>query len=325
MIEKRLEDEELLRDPVDEESASSRVSPEEEPPEELRSGPPTDDDESDDEPEETLVTLEGAELRRAVEAVLFALSEPIAVRALAELVGVSLHEVRAAIEDLRLEYVDTGRAFRVEDIAGGVQLLTLKTYDPWLRKLRKKQREGRLSPAALEALAVIAYKQPIGKADLDAIRGVNCAPTLKTLLERGLVQVVGRGEGLGKPLLYGTTKRFLESFGIASIRELPQPESESLSASKPAAESASAEPDEGSKLYPEPTEPQDDLPEAEEDDEEDDTQDEEELNDEAPETEAGDQADEDEEDEDDLDEDEDEDEEDDEDEDEEDEDDEDYR
>ena len=79
---------------------------------------------------------------------------------------------------------------------------------------------------------MIAYKQPINKADLESIRGVNCAPTLKTLLDRGLIQVAGREEGLGKPLLYGTTRRFLESFGISSIRELPQPELEKEMAEK---------------------------------------------------------------------------------------------
>jgi segregation and condensation protein B len=92
--------------------------------------------------------------------------------------------------------------------------------------LRRKEREGRLSPAALETLAVIAYKQPINKADLEAIRGVACGPILKTLLDRGLIQIAGRAESLGRPLLYGTTRRFLESFGLHSIRELPQPELE---------------------------------------------------------------------------------------------------
>lgn len=174
--------------------------------------------------EDLLIALEGAELRGAIEAVLFSVSEPIAIRALADVVGAGVHEVRAAVEDLRLEYLTGERAFRLEDIAGGVQLLTQSKYDPWIRRLRQKEKESRLTPAALESLAVIAYKQPISKADLEGIRGVGCGPTLKTLLERGLIQIVGRSEALGKPLLYGTTKRFLESFGIASVRELPQPE-----------------------------------------------------------------------------------------------------
>jgi segregation and condensation protein B len=177
-------------------------------------------------PEADLVPIQPGELRGAVEAVLFSVSEPVTIRSLSDLFGVSVHDVREAVEDLRLVYVETGRAFRIEDIAGGVQVLTQSVHDPWVRRLREKERAGRLSPAALETLAVIAYKQPINKADLEAVRGVNCGPTLKTLLDRGLIQVVGRSEALGKPLLYGTTKRFLESFGLASIRELPQPEIE---------------------------------------------------------------------------------------------------
>jgi segregation and condensation protein B len=107
-----------------------------------------------------------------------------------------------------------------------VQILTLSKYEPWIRKHLSATREGRLSPAAFETLAVIAYKQPITKASLEAIRGVQCAPILKTLMDRNLIKVVGREESLGKPLLYGTTKRFLETFGLPSITGLPQPELE---------------------------------------------------------------------------------------------------
>ena len=178
------------------------------------------------------IRLEPGELRGALEAVLFSVAQPITIRTLSEVFGVTVHEVREGVEELRLEYIDTNRSFRIEDIAGGVQLLTLSRYDPWVRRMRRKEREGKLSAAALETLAVIAYKQPINKADLESIRGVNCAPTLKTLLDRGLIQVAGREEGLGKPLLYGTTRRFLESFGISSIRELPQPELEKEMAEK---------------------------------------------------------------------------------------------
>lgn len=167
---------------------------------------------------------DAAELKGAVEAILFSVSEPIGIRALSDLVGVGVHEVRAAVEELRYEYVDSQRAFRLEDIAGGVQLLTQSRFDPWIRRLRQKEKESRLSAAALETLSVVAYKQPITKADLEGIRGVGCSQILKTLMDRGLLEVVGRDEGLGKPLLYGTTKRFLESFGLESVRDLPQPE-----------------------------------------------------------------------------------------------------
>jgi segregation and condensation protein B len=171
-----------------------------------------------------IAALSAEELRHAVEAVLFSAHDPVGIRQLAELFGVAVHDVREAVEALRAEYVEGGRAFRIEDIAGGVQILTLPAYDFWIRRFHQKEREGKLSAAALETLAVIAYKQPITKADLESIRGVQCGPTLKTLLDRGMIQVVGKDEGLGRPLLYGTTRRFLESFGLASLRDLPRPE-----------------------------------------------------------------------------------------------------
>ena len=165
-----------------------------------------------------------SEIKAIVESILFSVSDPMTIRQLSELVGVGVHDVRSAVEELRYEYVDSKRAFRVEEISGGIQILTRSQYDPWIGRLREKEREGKLSAAALETLAVIAYKQPITKADLEGIRGVGCTPILKTLLERELVEVTGRDEGLGKALLYGTTNRFLESFGLANVKELPQPE-----------------------------------------------------------------------------------------------------
>jgi segregation and condensation protein B len=164
------------------------------------------------------------ELKKALEAVLFAAAEPLPIRQLAQLFGAPIHDVREAIEELKFEYVESGRAFRLEEVAGGAQLLTLPAYDPWIRKLRQSQSRWKLSPAAFETLAVVAYKQPITKADLEAIRGVQCSPVLKNLLDRGLVRVTGRDESLGRPLLYGTTAKFLESFGISNLRDLPQPE-----------------------------------------------------------------------------------------------------
>jgi segregation and condensation protein B len=171
-----------------------------------------------------ILRLPPGELKRALEAMLFAAPEPVPVRALAEVLGATVHDVREAAEELRDDYVETGRAFRLEDVAGGLVLLTVPAYDPWVRRLHQRTKDARLSGAALETLAVIAYKQPITKPDLENIRGVQCAPILKTLLDRGLVQVVGRDESLGRPLLYGTSRRFLESFGLPSLRELPQPD-----------------------------------------------------------------------------------------------------
>ena len=164
------------------------------------------------------------ELKKALEAVLFATSEPLAIRSLADLFGRTVHDVRQVVEELRVEYAETGRAFRLEELAGGIQLLTLPAYDVWIRKFRQNQSKFRLSAAAFETLAVIAYKQPVTKADLEAIRGVQCGQVIKNLLDRGLVKVTGRDESLGRPLLYGTTPRFLQTFGIGALRDLPQPE-----------------------------------------------------------------------------------------------------
>ncbi len=164
------------------------------------------------------------ELPRAIEAVLFCAGEPVTIRELAELFEFGVHDVRSAVENLREEYIESGRAFRVEDISGGVQLLTLSEFDPWLRTLHQKRRSSRLSPAALETLAIVAYKGPITKAELESIRGVQCAPTLNTLLDRELIRVAGKAPGLGRPLLYHTTPMFLESFGLGSLKDLPEPE-----------------------------------------------------------------------------------------------------
>lgn len=179
---------------------------------------------AEDADEEALRLSDPDELKNAVEAVLFSVSEPMAIRELSELLSVGVHDVRSAVEELRYEYVATKRAFRLEEVSGGVQLLTRGLYDPVVARLRKKEREGRLSAAALETVSVVAYKQPITKADLEGIRGVDCSQILRTLIDRGLIKVAGRDEGLGKPLLYGTTKRFLQSFGLHTVRDLPQPE-----------------------------------------------------------------------------------------------------
>lgn len=168
--------------------------------------------------------VEPVEIRQALEAVLFSVSEPLGIRALAELLEVGVHEIRSAVDELCYEYVDQNRAFRIEEIAGGVQVMTKSEFGPWIRRLRQRERAGRLSAAALETLSVVAYKQPITRADLEAIRGVDCSQIVRTLIDRGLLKVAGRDEGIGKPLLYGTTKHFLESFGLESIRDLPQPE-----------------------------------------------------------------------------------------------------
>lgn len=132
--------------------------------------------------------------------------------------------VNDAIARLNGEYEDTGRAFRIEQVAGGWQVMTLPEYADVLAALHKTKAQSKLSPAAMETLAIVAYKQPVLRAELESIRGVACGETLRSLMERHLVKIVGRAEEIGRPMLYGTTKQFLEIFGLASLKDLPKVE-----------------------------------------------------------------------------------------------------
>ncbi len=127
-----------------------------------------------------------------------------------------------AVAKLNADYEATGRAFRVEALASGYQVLTLPAFGPLLGRLRGERQQTRLSQAALETLAIIAYRQPILRADLESIRGVACGEVLKSLMDRRLVRIVGRAEEVGRPMLYGTTREFLRVFGLASATDLPQ-------------------------------------------------------------------------------------------------------
>ncbi len=134
-----------------------------------------------------------------------------------------LDVIRQAVELLNGEYDKTGRAFRIIEIAGGFQFATMPTLSIFVARLYKERSRRRLSSAALESLAIIAYKQPVSKADIENIRGVNCDEVLKSLLEKNLVTITGRAESVGRPLLYGTTDDFLRQFGLSSMRDLPKP------------------------------------------------------------------------------------------------------
>ncbi|MCU0724821.1 MAG: SMC-Scp complex subunit ScpB [Planctomycetes bacterium] len=161
-----------------------------------------------------------------VEALLLAAAEPLSVDRLRSLTSIDDgSELRAIIEGLRIEYERTGRAFQVEEVGGGFRILTRPEYAPWIANLRRRETEARLSPAAMETLAIIAYRQPILRADVEKVRGVDAGGALRTLLDRGLVKVVGRAEEPGAPMLYGTTRRFLEVFGLRSLKDLPKAES----------------------------------------------------------------------------------------------------
>ena len=158
-----------------------------------------------------------------IEAVLFAAEAPLAAAKIADIVGkTKTSEIKQHIAALNTKYEKQGASFRVEELAGGFQMLTLPMYNEWIAKLLRARQETRLSQAALETLAVVAYKQPILRADVEAIRGVAVGEMLNRLRELNLVKIVGRAEDIGRPLLYGTTKKFLEVFGLASLDNLPK-------------------------------------------------------------------------------------------------------
>jgi len=156
------------------------------------------------------------------EAVLFASDEPLSVERLADIVGTSVKQIRTHIKNLNDKYQANNNAFGIEQIAGGYQMLTLSPYNHWLKKLLRVRSDSKLSPAALETLAIIAYKQPVIRADIEAIRGVAVGEITRGLMYKGLVKIVGRAEVLGRPMLYGTTKKFLEVFGLNTLKDLPK-------------------------------------------------------------------------------------------------------
>ena len=156
------------------------------------------------------------------EAVLFASDEPLSAERLADIVGTSVKQIRTYIKNLNDKYKANNNAFRIEQIAGGYQMLTLSPYNHWLKKLLRVRSDSKLTPASLETLAIIAYKQPVIRADIETIRGVAVGEIARSLMYKGLVKIVGRAEVLGRPMLYGTTKKFLEVFGLNSLKDLPQ-------------------------------------------------------------------------------------------------------
>jgi segregation and condensation protein B len=158
-----------------------------------------------------------------VEAALLAADEPLPLRRLAAVAGLAdAAEARRLVEHLRDFYDRDGTAFQVEELAGGFQLLTRPAYHPWLARLRRAGAEVRLTAPARETLAIVAYRQPITRADVEAIRGVQSSDMLHQLMEKGLVRIAGRDDSLGRPVLYATTRKFLQLFGLRSLRDLPQ-------------------------------------------------------------------------------------------------------
>lgn len=172
-------------------------------------------------------------VKQILEALVFASDEPLNAKEIIAIFAMldeserprRLNEdaIVKSIDELNLEYEQTGRGFRIVKVAGGYQFATQQQFAPWLGKMLKEKSKRKLSISALESLAVIAYKQPVTKPEVEAIRGVNADYVLRTLLERNLITIVGRAATPGRPLLYGTTQDFLKHFGINDLSELPKP------------------------------------------------------------------------------------------------------
>jgi segregation and condensation protein B len=204
-------------------------------------------------------------LNRVIEALLFAAQKPLTTRELMnaikgagredelmpnEFAKATEAQIAAALEQLKIEYVQQGRAFQLAEKSEGWQLVSDSAYGPWVRQLFPAVKPARLTPPSLETLAIIAYRQPITRADVEAVRGVAVDGVLQNLMERGLVKIAGRAEVPGRPLLYETTQFFLEHFGLRDLDELPNaqelrtrylpkaPPKESTPATEPAASGA---------------------------------------------------------------------------------------
>lgn len=161
-----------------------------------------------------------------VEAVLFLASDAVSLRRIAQLANLEdATEARTLVSQLQKRNIQQGHAFQVENIAGGYRLLTKPQFAPWIGKLGDlsglEYSQLKLTPPALDTLTVVAYRQPVLRSEVEAIRGVGCGELLRQLIERDLLRIVGRSEELGKPLMYGTTKRFLQVFGLRSLGDLP--------------------------------------------------------------------------------------------------------
>jgi segregation and condensation protein B len=225
-------------------------------------------------------------LHRIVEAVLFASQKPVSAKELSSIfkgaaeaakenpdiaafAKVKSAQLQEAIQKLELEYSETGRSFEVRESAAGWQLVTRADYAPWLRQLFPENRQARLSAPAMETLAIIAYRQPITRADMEAVRGVAVDGVMQTLLDRNLVRIAGRSEIAGRPLLYETTQYFMDRFGLKNLDDLPNaselrrialpkanPPEEAPAEAQPAAEEKPAEsPTSEPELFdPQPTE-----------------------------------------------------------------------
>lgn len=175
------------------------------------------------EAESRSINMERTQIKNIIEAMLFVSDKPLFLNEIKiVLEGPDANEIKDVIAELASEFETQGRALRIKEIAGGYQIVTDPVLVLWLKKLYKTAGADRLSGPSLETLAIIAYKQPATKPEIEAIRGVNVDGVLKTLIEKNLVKIMGRRETVGRPIIYGTSQEFLQYFGLNSLDELPK-------------------------------------------------------------------------------------------------------
>ena len=163
------------------------------------------------------------DLAKIIEAILFVSGEPVQTAALAHALEVTEIEINTAVQELESDYDYQRRGICLKRFGSHVQLSTRADYAPYIEKLLQPIQKQSLSQAALETLAVVAYKQPVTKLDIESVRGVKCDYSVQSLVNKGLIEEVGRKEALGRPILYGTTDTFLSHFGLRSLEDLPKP------------------------------------------------------------------------------------------------------
>ncbi len=186
--------------------------------------------------------MEDVELKKVLETLLFITDAPLPVSRIAQLCEIKNKErIESALQELRKGYDEEGRTLQVMQVAGGWQLATRPEYGLWVRKLYHNKMTVRLTQAALETLCIIAYKQPLTRAEIEAIRGVEVIGPIETLTQRKLITVVGRRETIGRPILYGTTSEFLRQFGLNSLDDLPKLDTFNIENAAAAAQSTAVE------------------------------------------------------------------------------------
>ena len=166
--------------------------------------------------------MQDSEIRKIIEALLFASPEPLTQAKVNGIFNPDTPNLKEVVLTLNEQYVHDDRAFEINKVAGGYQLVSRQEYEHFIRKMLSKSGRLALSSAALDSLAIIAYKQPIGRYEVEAIRGVDSSGVLKTLLNRNLIKIKGRDSGPGRPLLYQTTDKFLEHFGLNRLSDMPK-------------------------------------------------------------------------------------------------------